>query len=469
MDEESLLLGGERIVSDETCFWWRNEKLTIFGRRVNKDTYVTFWKYVWLFAAAFFGSFFEFWLPDWIIFGQINITNYLKNAFGAFLAGMVTSLEQVKFHKPQTYFLYESITGSLCSVITTFGNVIEDAQNQIEASKWGCPSILFGNLIASFILRKLGKFVAKKINKDVNFSQKMKKLDDEDNRMLFEFSVAQENETQHNIGKSEYSVNTPRKVNYLQNDISFSPSENRKIFTNKLDTPLLKPKTKQQTHKLTKTFSIFIKTEPKKAKKIKKIVGVKPFQKHIKKKAIQKFQNSSLKLELYHKIILVLCFTLPIINIPLVRISRYFPTDVDKSNKKLEFYYYIMFFWNVVGVFAGRFISGSSLKWNVQWGTFRVNMVSCIFIAFAHNLLKFGGYISQSFRFIMTVKYFISDFCGSESGWAILIEETGTLYEAPIPKKIAIINLTMNFFFSFIVYMLLVWVVQIIFFFQSLC
>ncbi|KAJ3426352.1 fluoride export protein 1-related [Anaeramoeba flamelloides] len=376
MEEDSLLLGGERIVSDETCFWWRKEKIYLFGQKVKVSTYITFWKYVWLFAAAFFGAFFEFWLPDWIIFGQINITNYLKNAFGAFLAGMITSLEQVKFQKPQTYFLYESITGSLCSVITTFGNVIEDAETQLEYSKWGCPSILFGNLIASFLLRKLGKYVARKINKDVNFAQKMKKLDDEDNRMLFEFSVAQENKAQSIVGNNEYSINSSRSITYFEDELSFSPSENRNLFSNKLNTPNVK-----QSTPLTRTFSMFFKEEPKKAKKLKKIINSKEYHKHIKKKASQKFQNSSLKLELYHKIILIACFTLPIINIPLVRISKFFPTDVDKSNKKLEFYYYIMFFWNVVGVFVGRFLSGSSLKWNVQWGTFRVNMISCIFIA----------------------------------------------------------------------------------------
>ncbi|KAJ6251944.1 fluoride export protein [Anaeramoeba flamelloides] len=381
MEEESLLLGGERIVSDETCFWWRKEKLYLFGQKVKVSTYTTFWKYVWLFAAAFFGAFFEFWLPDWIIFGQINITNYLKNAFGAFLAGMVTSLEQVKFQKPQTYFLYESITGSLCSVITTFGNVIEDAETQLEYSKWGCPSILFGNLIASLLLRKLGKYVARKINKDVNFAQKMKKLDDEDNRMLFEFSVAQENKAESILGNNEFSINSSRSITYFEDDLSFSPSENRNLFSNKLNTPHMRKSTHHNAQPLTRTFSMFFKDETKKAKKLKKIVNSKEYHKHIQKKASQKFQNSSLKLEIYHKIILIACFTLPIINIPLVRISKFFPTDVDKSNKKLEFYYYIMFFWNVVGVFAGRFISGSSLKWNVQWGTFRVNMVSCIFIA----------------------------------------------------------------------------------------
>ncbi|KAJ6235920.1 fluoride export protein [Anaeramoeba flamelloides] len=460
MHEGSALLeGGERIISDETSFWWSKEKLFLFGRRVKVSTYIQFWKYVWLFAAAFFGSFFEFWIPDWIIFEQINLTNYFKNAFGSFLAGMITLLEQVKFHKPQTYFFYESITGSLCSVITTFGNVIEDSGTQLQIHPWGCPAILFGNLIASFIFRKFGKYLARKFNKDVSYAYKMKKLDDEDNRILFEFSLAQQNSLKENQLFPEFENNFSGEYDYQ----NFLEKENELHSNNENITPLKKIKKRFKINKMKKReHKNYLENE------ILKRRNLKIYQKHIEKKANQKFLNSSLKLEMYHKIILIICFTLPIINIPLVKISKYFPTDVDKSNKKLEFYYYIMFFWNVVGVFAGRFISGSSSKWNVQWGTFRVNMVSVIFIALAHNLLKFKGYISQSFQFIMTVKYFISDFCGSESGWAILIEETATLYEAPIPKKIPMRNLTMNLFFGFIVYIFLVWIIQITFFFQSL-
>jgi hypothetical protein len=61
------------------------------------------------------------------------------------------------------------------------------------------------------------------------------------------------------------------------------------------------------------------------------------------------------------------------------------PSSVNSRTYKIMWFeFLISMFWSVSGSLAGRYIGGFHIrkqkKKDVQWTTFRVNMLSCIFI-----------------------------------------------------------------------------------------
>ena len=59
---------------------------------------------------------------------------------------------------------------------------------------------------------------------------------------------------------------------------------------------------------------------------------------------------------------------------------------------------------------------------------------------------------------------FITAFCGSESSFAGLVDETVGLWNADIPKKISCRNLFYNLFVCLFVYFIVIYAVELVFF-----
>ena len=84
----------------------------------------------------------------------------------------------------------------------------------------------------------------------------------------------------------------------------------------------------------------------------------------------------------------------------------------------------------IVGALLGSWLSAGryDLMKSVQWGTFRVNMISCILIGAITNLTLFGSVFRVS-EFVAVIPYrFVFGFCGSFSSFGGLIDETVILF-----------------------------------------
>lgn len=127
--------------------------------------------------------------------------------------------------------------------------------------------------------------------------------------------------------------------------------------------------------------------------------------------------------------------------------------------------------------------SNGLVKNDVQWGTFRCNMLSCILIGVAHNLLLFRRYFpfAGGWVFPLVVSRFITSYCGSQvrdlalslylvtftqSSFAGLIDETSTLFHSKAPFKAVARNLAYNLFLGLIIFLIVVFSVRILFFFR---
>jgi len=146
---------------------------------------------------------------------------------------------------------------------------------------------------------------------------------------------------------------------------------------------------------------------------------------------------------------------------------------VDSGAKELIWFEYVMaLFWSVSGAFSGRIIGGIGLikrKKTVQWPTFRVNLLSCILIGSAHNILLFRHYFPYGDHpmFDIVFRRFIIDFCGSESSFCGLIDETSKLWRTKsISKMTAIRNFMFNLIICVMVFLLVVYSVRIAFFYD---
>jgi len=200
-------------------------------------------------------------------------------------------------------------------------------------------------------------------------------------------------------------------------------------------------------------------------------------QKHLHQQMIKRKRHTSKHLQGRHVIIMLLLGLFPLINAALVTIIsiydwRLVPSSVSNhAYKTMWFEFIVSMIWCNVGSLAGRYISGLPLhkqkKRDVQWGTFRANMLSCIFIGTAHNIL----FLRQAFPygtshfFEVIVGRFISDFCGSESSFAGLVDETAVLWNSKeVSRWIPIKNLFYNLFVCTIVFLLVVFSLRVILF-----
>ena len=110
----------------------------------------------------------------------------------------------------------------------------------------------------------------------------------------------------------------------------------------------------------------------------------------------------------------------------------------------------IFCFFSVTGALLGSYFSREKYDrmQSLQWGTFRVNMMSCILIVCTNNLTLFGSYLSYSEYTAIIYYRFIVGFCGSFSSFGGLIDNTIVIFHGrTFHRKInSIKNLFYNFF-----------------------
>ncbi|KAJ6252176.1 fluoride export protein [Anaeramoeba flamelloides] len=457
----------------------KEEIPTIFNRKVSKDAYMNFWRIVWMIVIGSFASFVEFWLPD-IFVGVINLSNTLKNGIGAFVIGMVSTIEIIKFQYPQTYLVYNAIGGAFCSVMTTFGNIIEDTESLLYYDHiYPAPIYLIGNLIFSFLLHELGVLIAKKWKSGARFAHTLNSLDNSDQRLMFEMEnkgFKSKIEKQKNLDEIEskqqrliqdpetdrITINKPLLENSEESQEENNTNKKNAIFNEEKLT--INEIQEINENQLTNDFDIVGEENAIVYYKDKRMDEL---SKHVQIQFLKKNEHDTIFLTGRHKFALVIMIFFVISNCFFVKRPLFYPSKVISTQNELEYYYYVMLFLNVFGAFAGGWISGDqNKKFDVQWGTFRNNMVSVILIATAHNILMLQGLFHLNKKIKIFLLSFISDYCGSESNWAGLINETALLYRnKSISKSISLKNLFYTLIFCFIFYVVLIYIVRLFFFF----
>ncbi|KAJ3439696.1 fluoride export protein 1-related [Anaeramoeba flamelloides] len=447
----------------------KDEQPTIFFRKVSEDAYMKFWGVVWMIVIGSFAAFVEFWLPD-INIGVINLSNTLKNGIGSFVIGIVSTFEIIKFQYPQTYLVYNAIGGAFCSVMTTFGNIIEDTERLIYYYNfYPAPLYLIGNLIFSFLLHELGVLFAKKWKSGARFADTLNSLDNSDQRLMFEIEnkgfkskirkqnnlkeISTEKQTlmsgseTNQIGGVNHRANQKRKG--LNSNSGHDDDDNNKL----VNRPLLeqseefqegnhpnKSNEKSNTEKLTvydiheinenQLTNDFEVVDEENSVVYYKDKRLDELSKHLQIQFLKKQRHNTIFLTKRHIFALVIMILCVILNFFLVKMPLFYPISDITTPDELQFYYHVMLFLNVFGAFAGGWISGDrNKKFDIQWGTFRNNMVSVILIATAHNILVLEGIFHVNKKMEIFLLSFISDYCGSESNWAGLINETAILYQ----------------------------------------
>jgi fluoride ion exporter CrcB/FEX len=145
-------------------------------------------------------------------------------------------------------------------------------------------------------------------------------------------------------------------------------------------------------------------------------------------------------------------------------------SSVATNKEEQEFDFLVTLFWSVTGALAGSWLGSQAdtSKRGVQWGTFHVNMLSCILIGIAHNVLLLREFFpyGDSIYFAIVVQRFITAFCGSESSFAGLVDETAQLYNSHCQRKIVIRNLFYNLFLCMVVFLTIVFTVRFAFFYS---
>ncbi|KAJ3433642.1 fluoride export protein 1-related [Anaeramoeba flamelloides] len=475
---------------------------TILTRRVSEETYLNFWRVVWMIVIGLFASFLEFWLPD-IYISDINLSNTIKNGIGSFVIGIVSTIETIKFQYPQTYLVYNAIGGSFCSVMTTFGNIIEDTENLMYYNNyWPAPVYLIANLIFSFLLHELGTLFAKKWKSGARFADILLSFDNSDQRIMFELenkgfkgklealdkavlenldfatNLIEKRNTVLKRLKSESKLHQKRFFN--MNRMNLNNRKKRKnvpLKTNHGDNNSMKESLLDNAHSLEDENieevdenlfdEEFAQDQNKSTVVYYKDKRLDELSKHIEIQFLKKEAHDTIFLTQRHKAVIIIMMSFVILNCFFVKRPLFYPYRFIENQSDLEFYYYIMLFLNVFGAFAGGWISGDqNKKFDIQWGTFRNNMVSVILIATAHNILVFEGIFHITTKFKIFLLSFISDYCGSESNWAGLINETALLYRnKSIKKSIALKNLFYTLILCYLFYIILIYIVRLIFFF----
>jgi len=364
---------------------------------------------LWYVFVSSVSSVIQYWVPDIIVY-KINISSFILNVLGTAIIAVSKTFQKVKFQYLQAYLLYDAINNSFCSAFTTFGNLIEDTGKFMMEGAWVITVVnLFGTLAASFVAYQVGRWLAMHWKSASKYSDEVAKLDNPDTRMAYEVENAV----------------LEREKNY--------------------------------------PASVYFRGNPTKLQE---------FLDHVKLQQDKSKRHTSLWPQKRHIVILFILGILPIANFVIIRIFNV-PNFRGLGNNVINSLDYKLFdcgittFWSIAGVLTGKAMArGMHSKKTVQWTTFRVNMMSCILIGIAHNILLFRNYLPFSNGYFnLAVQRFVTQFCGSASSYAGLIDETMQLYNAKIPKKYALRNIFYNLFICLLMFFVVVLFVRFAVFF----
>lgn len=177
-----------------------------------------------------------------------------------------------------------------------------------------------------------------------------------------------------------------------------------------------------------------------------------------------------------HKLIMAFMFLFVVANavfvffFPRVPYYVWMEPDTDDALAGRGFYEFVVcVVLSIAGAWTGKIIYGFGpvRRHSVQWGTFRVNLSSCIIIGAIHNILLLRQYFpfGDSPYFVIFFERGISQFCGSESSFAGVIDETTTLFNSRNTKFTALLNFLFNVILCTVVFFIVILSVRVLFFY----
>jgi len=171
----------------------------------------------------------------------------------------------------------------------------------------------------------------------------------------------------------------------------------------------------------------------------------------------------------YHWFLLLIIIVVPICSGIILEVaSSSLPSWINAS--VAEFDYQLCCVFTIAGALVGWWIGSlSSKKSHIHWGTFRSNMVSAMLVGIGHTLLMFQNYFpSATIVFNLTIYRFITNFCGTASSFAGLVDDTVQIYSCNIvgAKKRALQNLYYNWFLGLMLFLSVVLIVRMAIFFR---
>ncbi len=357
---------------------------------------------IWDLGMALLASTVVFWIPNFYLW-NINITAVALNVIGAGINGYISAFEEVKYQYFQTYYMYSSTSGASCSVFTTFGNMIEDTYRLLfVGNPLASPVNLLSQCILGFVVYALGRWLALKYKPSAatSLAESLEKLENHDRRLRFHMD--------HDLEAADANAFTRPRTSS-----TFRREQKAKVFGNlssanqeKLNDHLTDQIDKRDRH---------ISPWPKKR----------------------------------HIAILLAIYLVPAANLALTHVIplHWFIPSTPATNRELVDTFIVSCFWNVTGAFIGKYLGANPARNKVHWGTFRVNILSCILIGTAHNVLLYRHYfpLGETRMFVIVWQRFISDFCGSESSFAGFIADTMTLIRSrSVPVRVAVRNCIYN-------------------------
>jgi len=380
-------------------------------RKIRYDDFRTFgYTILWNVLMALFAACITFWVPSYAIWG-INITSMIYNVIGSLIYAFVTTLQQVRYQYFQTYIIYDAVSGGFCSVLTTFGNFIVDT-DILLGMQYGYLKALInwtGTLFFSFTFYQLGRIIALKWKAGARFTFDLLTMENEDRRI------------QHEVEKEEM-----RRLQDEENQILLSKRE-------------------KDYGSVRSTI-----TESKGMVKLVKL------EQHLIEQMEKKQRHVTKEMKLRHILLLCAIILFIMINTIIVTVLQILSWSNDDYNI-FAYDFVISSIWCVLGALAGRYIrliGKPDRKGRVQWGTFRVNMISCIIIGTSHNILLLRRYIFGDSPYLTIVfQRLISNFCGSESNFGGFIDETTVLWNSRGCRMVAIRNFFYNLVLCTIVFL----------------
>lgn len=380
---------------------------------------------LWNIIMALFAACITFWIPAYTLWG-INITAMVFNVVGSMIYAFVTTLQQVRYQYFQTYIMYDAISGGFCSVLTTFGNFIVDTDILLGMQNGFYKALInwTGTLFFSFLFYQLGRLCALKWKAGVNFTFDLLTMENEDRRI------------HHEIEKEEM-----RRIHDEENDILLSNNEmdygSQLLRDNNEDVEAF-AKLEKLEHFMTEQMD-------------------------------KKRRHVTKRMKPRHIIIIILLASVIIANCIIVGSLQYISQDSKYSNI-FVFDFAISLIWCVLGSLAGRYIrlmGKPDRKGKVQWSTFKVNMISCIIIGTAHNILLLRNYIfGNSLYYTIIFQRLINNFCGSESNFSGFIDDCCVLWNSKGGRMVAIRNFFYNLVLCTVVFLMVVLSVRLAFFYD---
>ncbi|KAL0484923.1 5 TM domain-containing transmembrane protein [Acrasis kona] len=345
----------------------------------------------------------------------------IYNIIGSSIVAYVATLQQVRFQYPQTYIIYDAITGGFCSVLTTFGNFIVDTDILLAMHNGFYKATVnwLMTLVLSFAAYQIGRILAIFWKKGSLYTVDLQVMDNEEKRIHFELlrQEAQTKQEQESIFNKQTNYGTTlddverKRLNSLEQFVARQMEKKRRHVTTRL-----KPR-----HILLALTIIFI------------VVG-------------------------------------NIVTVCVLQFAFYNQLDDSDPRSFIGFDFSICLAWSVLGALSGRYIrllGKPDRRGHVQWGTFRVNVISCIIIGTAHNILLLRRYIfGDDVYMVIVLQRLVGNFCGAESNWGGFIDETTTLWFQKGCKIVAIRNFFYNLILCAIIFLVVVLSVRLSFFYD---